>query len=84
MINWQCSSVVERMLCMYEVLGSIPSISKHRLMFNDFYANLRKSISLLPCKVPTDGFIVFVNYISSKVCYNTGMQLSGRAHALHV
>ncbi len=52
--------MVERMLRMYEVLGSIPSISKHRLMFNDFYANLRKSISLLPCKVPTDGFIVFV------------------------
>ncbi len=60
MINWRCISVVERMLHMYEVLGSIPSISKHRLMFNDFYANLRKSISLLPCKVPTDGFIVFV------------------------
>lgn len=25
---WGCSSVVERMLCMYEALGSIPSISK--------------------------------------------------------
>ncbi len=28
LIKWGCSSVVERMLCMYEVLGSIPSISK--------------------------------------------------------
>ncbi len=32
LIKWGCSSVVERMLCMYEVLGSIPSMSKLSLM----------------------------------------------------
>ncbi len=39
LIKWGCSSVVERMLCMYEVLGSVPSISKKCLMIfmrNDF------------------------------------------------
>ncbi len=39
LIKWGCSSVVERMLCMYEVLGSIPSISKKCAMIfmqNDF------------------------------------------------
>ncbi len=35
-INWRCISVVERMLRMYEVLGSIPSISKHRLCLMTF------------------------------------------------
>ncbi len=42
-----CSSVVERMLRMYEVLGSIPNISKHLLLFNDFHENLSKIISLM-------------------------------------
>ncbi len=39
LIKWGCSSVVERMLCMYEVLGSIPSISNKCVMIfmrNDF------------------------------------------------
>ncbi len=47
LIKWGCSSVVERMLCMYEVLGSIPTISKHLLLFYDFHANLSKIISLM-------------------------------------
>ncbi len=39
LVKWGCSSVVERILCMYEVLGSIPSISKECAMIfmrNDF------------------------------------------------
>ncbi len=39
--KWGCSSVVERMLCMYEVLGSIPSISKLSLMcFMQIWGNI--------------------------------------------
>ena len=31
--EWGCSSVVEHMLCMYGVLGSIPGISRAFLFF---------------------------------------------------
>ncbi len=60
--------MVERMLSMYEVLGSIPSYLK----FNDFYANLSKIISPLSCRVPTTVFTFCKPTETDKTMINWG------------